>query len=192
MNRREALKNTAILVGALVASNGVLAGCAPRGRTTSGVLSGDDQDLIEEIAYTLLPTTAASPGAKAAGVGAAINLILTDCYDVKAQQRVVQGLKDFRATCRERKHGDFTSPSLSRADRELLLREIDAESKKAAAAGGAGGAGGEAHYFGLVRELAQGAYFSSQVGVTRALRYVAVPGRFEGCVPLKPGQPAWA
>lgn len=182
MNRREALKNTAILVGAFVASNGVLAGCAPRARTTSGVLSGDDQDLIEEIADTLLPTTAASPGAKAAGVGAAVNLILTDCYDVKAQQRVVQGLKDFRATCRERKHGDFIS--LSRTDRELLLREIDADSKKAPSA--------DAHYFGLVRELAQGAYFSSQVGVTRALRYVAVPGRFEGCVPLKPGQPAWA
>jgi len=181
MNRREALKAaTVFLGGALVASNGVLAACAPRARKTSSVLTGDDQDLIEEIADTLLPTTAASPGAKAAGVGPAINLILSDCYDGKAQQRVVQGLKDFRAACRERKHSDFTS--LARPEREQLLREIDAQSKMV----------GNAHYFGLVRELAEGAYFSSQVGVTRALRYVPVPGRWEGCVPLARGQPAWS
>jgi hypothetical protein len=181
MDRREALRLAASLAGAaFVASNGVLAACAPRGRTTSSALTGDDQDLIEEIADTLLPTTAASPGAKAARVGAAINLLLTDCYDAKAQRRVVQGLKDFRATCRERKRADFTT--LSRSDREQLLREIDTHSKKV----------GSAHYFGLFRELATGAYFSSQIGTTQALRWVAVPGRFEGCVPLKPGQPAWA
>src|SRR4029077_10407755 len=112
-----------------LSSSGVLSACAsPPGKSTAA-LDADDQALIEEIADTLLPTTAASPGAKGAGVGPAINLILTDCYDAKAQQRAVKGLKDFRATCRERKKADFTS--LSRADREQLLREIDAESKKA-------------------------------------------------------------
>lgn len=181
MNRRKALKTTVTLLGGVyLTSSGVLSACASRQQTSTAALDADDQALIEEIADTLLPTTAASPGAKAAGVGPAINLILTDCYDAKAQQRVVQGLKDFRATCRERKRADFTS--LSRADREVLLRGIDAESKKA----------GDAHYFGLVRELATGAYFSSQVGTTQALRWIAVPGRFDGCVPLEPGQPAWA
>jgi hypothetical protein len=43
-----------------------------------------------------------------------------------------------------------------------------------------------------VRELALRAYFSSEVGMTQALRYVQTPGRWEGCVPLEPGQPAWA
>ncbi len=183
MNRRDALKAATVLVGgALVASSGVLAACTPSrdARQTSGVLNAGDQDLIEEIADTLLPMTAASPGAKAAGAGPAINLLLTDCYDAKAQQRVVQGLKDFRATCRERNGDNFAS--LSRHDREQLLREIDADARKA----------GDAHYFGLVRELASSAYFSSQVGVTQALRYVPVPGRWEGCVPLTRGQPAWS
>jgi len=27
--------------------------------------------------------------------------------------------------------------------------------------------------------------------MTKALRYVMVPGKWVGCVPLSPGQPAW-
>jgi glucoside 3-dehydrogenase (cytochrome c) hitch-hiker subunit len=50
---------------------------------------------------------------------------------------------------------------------------------------------GPTHYFTLVRELALRAYFSSEVGMTKALRYVLVPGKWVGCVPLEPGQPAW-
>jgi len=42
-----------------------------------------------------------------------------------------------------------------------------------------------------IRELALRAYFSSEIGMTKALRYVMVPGRWVGCVPLAPGQPAW-
>ena len=181
MNRRDALKATTVLLG-----GAWLAGCdaAPRegkgdgaaGSPPAGgrVLSADDQALIEEIADTLLPTTPASPGAKAAGAGAAINLLLSDCYDAAAQRRVVQGLQAFRA-----RSAGFAS--LPQTDRERLLRELDAEAKRT----------GETHYFLLVRELAVRAYFSSEVGMTKALRYVLVPGRWTGCVPLPPGQPAW-
>ena len=182
MNRREALKTTtALLGGVLVGSSGVLLGC--NGDTSSrapGVLSADDETLIEEMADTLLPSTPASPGAKAAGVGATINLLLTDCYKAEAQQRVVEGLGQFRTTCGARCGKGFAS--LTRREREQLLREIDAEAQKNA----------DTHYFTVVRELAHGAYFSSQIGVTQALRYVPVPGRFNGCVQLTPGQPAWA
>lgn len=183
MNRRDAIKTAGVLVGgALVASNGILTACNTdlRPAPTSGVLSPDNHTLIEEIADTLLPTTAASPGAKAAGVGSAINLILTDCHRADDQQRVVKGLDAFRATCRERRNGEFAS--LPRSDRETLLREIDADAKQA----------GDSHYFGLVRDLVLGAYFSSEIGVTKALRYNPVPGRWEGCVPLRTGQPTWA
>ena len=182
MNRRDAIRTAGVLMGgALAASSGILTACSTdvRPTPTSGVLSADNQALIEEIADTLLPTTASSPGAKAAGVGPAINLILTDCYKAEDQQRLIQGLDAFRATCRERRGGEFTS--LSRASRESLLREIDSEAQK----------GGASHYFRLVGELARSAYFSSEIGLTQALRYAQTPGRWVGCMPLKPGQPAW-
>lgn len=181
MNRRDAVKaTTALLGGVFVGTAGLLTACAPAGREGRGILSRDDEALIEEIADTLLPATPSSPGAKAAGVGATMNLLLTDCYTPEAQQRVMQGLDAFRSTCDERCGGDFAS--LARQRREQLLREIDAEAQQNA----------DSHYFPLVRELAHGAYFSSQIGATQALRYVPVPGRFDGCIPLVPGQPAWA
>jgi len=183
MSRREAVRTTAtVLGGVLLTSSGFLVACT-RERAKApgaGVLSADDQSLIEEIADTLLPTTAASPGAKAAGAGAAINVLLTDCWEPDRQQRVVEGLKQFRRTCQETTSAAFAT--LPPARREALLREIDTEAQRA----------GDAHYFSLVRDLALQAYFSSEVGMTRARRWILVPGKWVGCVRLAPGQPAWA
>jgi hypothetical protein len=185
MNRREAIRATsALLGGVLITSNGFLVACSreekPAAAANAGVLSVDDQTLIEEIADTLLPTTAASPGAKAAGAGAAINVLLTDVWEPDKAQRVVDGLKQFRETSKSKAGGEFTT--LPVAKREALLREIDAEAKGK----------GDAHYFNLVRDLAHQAYFSSEIGMTKARRWIMVPGKFVGCMPLKPGQPAWA
>ena len=214
MNRREAIRNAALLTaGAYFASTGVLAACRSESSTTipGRVLSVEDEALIEEIADTLLPTTAASPGAKAAGVGATINLVLTDCYDRGAQERVVAGLESFRTACRSAKGADFTA--LSRADHEAFVRVVDKEShsQTASAEADAATANNETkipsaspaardsarvarvpHYFGLVRELALGAYFSSEIGMTKARRYIRVPGHYTGCMQLEPGQRAWA
>ena len=184
MNRREAIRaTTALLGGVLITSNGFIVACSreqPAAAKTGGVLSADDQALIEEIADTLLPTTAASPGAKAAGAGAAINLLVTDCWEPEKAQRVVDGLKQFRQTSQTKGGGEFAT--LGVAKREALLREIDAEAKPQ----------GDAHYFNLVRDLALQAYFSSEIGMTKARRWIMVPGKFVGCMPLEPGQPAWA
>ncbi|GJG86954.1 hypothetical protein tb265_21350 [Gemmatimonadetes bacterium T265] len=210
MNRRDALK-VAALLGAAVAAAGPLAACGPgrerapaRGEGVAGegarVLDADDQALVDEIADTLLPATAASPGAKAAGVGAGANLLLTGCYEPDEQRRVVDGLRTFRAACLARHGAAFAA--LAPGERAALLREVDAEARRSGSAraeqlhaGGTHGGdarGDDAHYFGLIRELAERAYFTSEVGATRALRYVREPGRWAGCVPLAPGQPAWA
>jgi hypothetical protein len=177
MNRREAVKTTGVLLGGRLITSASLAACARESRNAgAGVLDAEDQALIQEIADTLLPPTPSSPGAKAAGVGQVINLLLTDCRGPEEQKRVVGGLKQFRNTV-----GDHFA-SMSQVNRENWLRRIDSE---AIAAGGK-------HYFPLIRELSLQAYFSSEIGLTKALRYVMTPGKWVGCVPLQPGQPAWA
>ena len=183
MSRRDALKTGGVALGGLlVLSTGVLAGCERDHRPpTTGMLSRDQQDLVEEIADTLLPKTATSPGAKEAGAGPAINLLLTDCYEPPAQQRIVSGLR--RLDERFVKRFDVAFIKLARKEREEMLRAESAEGK---------GAPADTHWFPLMRELSLRAYFSSEVGMTKALRYVMVPGKFVGCVPLAPGQPAWA
>ena len=49
-----------------------------------------------------------------------------------------------------------------------------------------------AHYFRMMKELALLGYFTSEIGCTVAMRYIETPGRFDPCVPYKPGELAWA
>jgi hypothetical protein len=44
----------------------------------------------------------------------------------------------------------------------------------------------------MMKELTLWGFFSSEIGATQALRYVAIPGRYEGCIPYKKGDKAWA
>jgi hypothetical protein len=94
-----------------------------------------------------------------------MNLILSDCYQPADQRAVSEGLARFRAN---------NVLGRSRADRETFVRSVGREA-----------------WFAPVRDLALGAYFSSETGMTNALRYVRVPGKYVGCMPLAPGQPAW-
>lgn len=49
-----------------------------------------------------------------------------------------------------------------------------------------------AHYFRMMKELALLGYFTSEIGCTQAQRYVESPGRFDPCVPHRPGERTWA
>jgi hypothetical protein len=48
------------------------------------------------------------------------------------------------------------------------------------------------HYFRMMKELAMLGYFTSEIGYTQSQRYAETPGRFDPCVPYKPGEKAWA
>ena len=48
------------------------------------------------------------------------------------------------------------------------------------------------HYFRMMKELTLLGYFTSEIGVTQALRYIEAPGRFDPCVPYTPGERIWA
>jgi hypothetical protein len=48
------------------------------------------------------------------------------------------------------------------------------------------------HYFRMMKELTLLGYFTSEIGCTKAQRYVESPGRFDPCVPYTPGETSWA
>jgi len=184
ISRRDAVRaGTIALAGAYLAAGTLLGACdddrVATGASAGARLSADDARLLEDVADTLLPDTASSPGAKAAGVGTILLLLVNECSDEETQRRLRDGVAQFRAMCRDRCGGDFTA--LPASARQAMLVEVDAESQRL----------GDTHWFHLARDLMLQAYFSSEVGMTKALRYVRVPGRWTGCVPLQPGQPAW-
>ena len=71
------------------------------------------------------------------------------------------------------------------------------ERKEAGIGGDAGGAtaitaDSPPHYFRMMKELALLGYFTSEIGCKQAQRYAETPGRYDPCVPYKPGDKAWA
>ena len=79
--------------------------------------------------------------------------------------------------------------SLDAEQKKTLLTAIDKEMKEYQSKKKDGDPN---HYFKMMKDLTLQGYFTSEVGATKALRYSPVPGKFEGCIPYKKGDKAWA
>jgi hypothetical protein len=195
LTRREAIERVSMLLGgvALVGQSALLGACASTrapgqdASARSGALFTDaDVALLDEIAETILPETS-TPGAKAAGVGPFIALMVEDAYGERDQGVFVQGLRAVDEAS-ETMHG-VGFMAASAAQRLALLERLDAEqlaymrSRRPDE---------PAHYFRMMKELALLGYFTSEIGYTQAMRYVEAPGRFDPCVPHSPGDKLWA
>lgn len=196
MQRRDLLKMIAAATG--VAMVGIDLHAREAGVVTAPVLLPADQGLLDEIAETILPQSD-TPGGKAAACGAAIVLFVNDCYQSAQQQQVKAGLLEIRALSKTRYGKDFVA--LDAKERHELLAALDAVAKNGGEmpAGGSSLASskttakpGEPHYFTLLKQLVLFTFFTSKPGATEVLRYVAVPGRYDGAMPYKKGDRGWA
>jgi hypothetical protein len=195
MNRREALKNVIFWTGGTfsITALGIgYEGCQSESSKKESSLFNKEQELIiAEIANTIIPDTD-TPGAKAAGVGPFIVMMINDCYPQDIQKVFIKGIDDMQERSISNYGKYFTA--ISSPERKTLLntveKEAEIEQKKDIARAGKGK--GSPHFFTLIRELTLLGYFTSETGATQALNYIEVPGKYDGCVSLKKGQKAWA
>ena len=189
MNRREALSRVAwIMGGTIIGANLFLEGCTPR-KAVNGVESlfeEDTMDLLGDLAETILPQTS-TPGAKEAGVGSFIPVMIRDCYTAEDQKVFVDGLQKIDDAAKEKFGGTFQE--LTAEQRTELLRAIDDEAKEYQTNRKDGDPN---HYFRILKEQTLLGYFTSEAGATKALRYVFIPGKYDGNYPYKRGDRAWA
>ena len=236
IDRREAIRRVAFILGGVtfVGGSSLLTACQNRDQKVVqagenvGNFSTSDISMLDEIADTILPDTK-TPGAKAAGVGPFMALMVTDCYYPKDQKIFRDGLQKIDDACKKANNVSFVSATPQQ--RLSLLEALDKEAKsytdaveaarkkqsdtttttatkKAEAhlpderkeAGIGGDAGGAVaitadsppHYFRMMKELTMLGYFTSEIGMTKAQRYAETPGKYDPCVPYKPGDKAWA
>lgn len=180
MTRREAVIKMALLLGATTLNPRLLAAAAT---PTAPVFSAEEIALLDEIGETIIPATDV-PGAKAAGIGAFIAMMVRDCYVPGDQDAVKTGLQKITSVYSARFNTAFVNGKP--ADRTTLLNELDREIKQPAPPGATG-----PHYFKILKELTIVGYFSSEIGCKQALRFIEVPGRFDGSAPYKKGEHAW-
>ena len=207
MNRRDAIGRVALIMGgAVIGAEFFVSGCksTSSSKNVSDLFAPDNVAYLNEIADTILPTTS-SPGAKAANVGHFMAVMVQDCYTPADQNVFIEGMGKLNDAAQKQYSSKFMD--LSPAQRTDLLTALDKEQKafteqrskdmSADLLKHKGEKDYKApefanHYFRMMKELTLLGYFTSEIGATKALRYIAVPGHYDGNLPYKKGDKAWA
>jgi hypothetical protein len=183
MDRREALALTSSLLGVtLVGTSVFLGGCeVPKKKRPR--LTAQDIPLLSAMCDVILPESAHSPGAGEAQVGTFIQAIVSDCYTEEEESVFVSGLRKMEEQLKALYGKSFRE--LDQGEQLNVLTEYDARAREFEKEE-------KPYFYSMVLQLAIWGYFISEPGATKALRYNPNPGRFEGCVPYREGDKAWA
>ena len=215
MNRREAVQYISLLVGGtIVGGSAFLSGCKSK-TGVSMVFSEADISLLDEIADTILPATK-TPGAKAAKVGQFMTVMVNDCYEAPDQKIFHEGLAKLDDASKDKNGKSFMESTPQQ--RHDLLVDLDKKAKDYKKLNEYLASLTPEHrtqmtlqknytgedpladkkrenpfyYFQMMKELTLLGYFTSEIGCTQARRYVERPGSFNGDLPYKKGDKAFA
>ena len=181
-------------------------------------LSPEQLEQVATIAEHIIPTTD-TPGARTAGVHRFIDTMLAEYYSSAEREQLLEGLAEVDSRARRTYGRAFLACGqtnqralLEQLDRETFARPAtatlaanDASRETERGGGGLNTASSDAPkraptargasgvpFFRTIKELTLLGYYTSQPGATKELRYIQVPGRFDGCVPFATVGRAWA
>ena len=182
MDRREALKRTAWIMGGAVSAPaimGILKGCAakPTIDWKPVFLSSDQGILVSQVAEIIIPKTD-TPGAKDVGVPGFIDQIINECYKKEDQDKFLSELKAFDDEAKKEYGDPFIE--LSGEQQAAYVKKVH----DAAVNTEDVGTPPNLPFILTLKELTMLGYFTSEPGATQVLQYNAVPGAYKGCVPV--------
>ena len=206
MNRRELLKLiVAATGGAVIGGEFLLSGCNnPESSTTPLEFTEENIAFLDEVAETILPQTTTA-GAKVAGVGRFMALMVNDCYTKDNQEVFHKGLTILDDECNKMHNVGFMKAtpeqrkqlliSVDKETKDYVKKQADSENQQKEKEK----QGQEKttddflkkimpnHYFQQLKQLAIFGYFTSEKGRKEGLRYTPVPGKFVGVIDYKKG-----
>ncbi len=186
MNRRDAIKNTALLMGGALSAttlSAVLNGCnASEEKGEKSSFTENEKSMITKIADVIIPKTH-TPGAVDVGVPAFITMMIQDCYDETTQKKFHKGLETYSEWCAKKYGENFLELPADKQKKAVadLDKAVLGEEKNE-----------KLSFYKTFKELTLLGFFTSESGATETLRYIQVPGDYDGCVPYKKGDKAWA
>lgn len=183
MDRREALKRTALLMGGVVSAPaimGVLKGCTARQGIDwkPAFLTEDQASTITQVSEIIIPRTD-TPGAKDVGVPSFIDQMVNEVYSDEEQKWFTDGLAAFNESAKQEYGDDFAD--LGEEEQTAFVTKVHDEavnSEKTTVPPP------RRPFILLMKELTMLGFFTSEVGATQILQYAPVPGAYNGCIPL--------
>lgn len=180
MDRREALKRTAWIMGGAVSAPaimGILKGCAakPTIDWKPVFLSSDQGVLVTQVAEIIIPKTD-TPGAKDVGVPGFIDQIVHECFPKEDQDKFLNGLKAFDDEAKKEYGDPFIN--LDAEQQSAFVKKVHD------AAVNTDENGAPRPFILTLKELTMLGFFTSEPGATQVLQYSPVPGAYKGCIPV--------
>lgn len=211
MNRRDLLKQIALLTGgAVIGGELFLTGCKTGVKADAGFTAANIS-LLDEVAETIIPATS-TPGAKAAQVGEFMKVMITDCYTQRQQDAFVNGIGELDEACKKMHSKPFME--CTPEQRKALLVSLEKEAKEfntkrdetdkplreahnkknetLAWKDQTEFEGAPSHYYTMMKQLTLLGFFTSKTGMTETLRHIPIPGKYDGNLAYNKGDKAWA
>lgn len=180
MNRRELIRNAAIVLGGIASSSVVQAminGVDGRSNIESPIFTWDQKKMTEVLAELIIPETD-TPGAIQAKVPHFIELMVSDWYNDTERKIYFSGLTSLNNFCSEKFGSVFLESSEDQKIKALENEEKISKKYKAPAGGGMPMAQNEDEnkpFFNKIKELTVLGYFTSEEGATKELSYNPIP-----------------
>lgn len=186
VSRRDAIKQLALACGLVLSANSLsaLAAFTPPTdltRSKKTLLNTDQLALVRELGEIIIPTTD-TPGAIAAGVHDFINHFAANCASKEEQQGLLAGLKRIDDSAQTRFSKAFVSASKTQQIELLTNMEKAAD----------GFTADDRKFFKQLKALVTFGYYTSEIGATQELAYLAIPGGYKGNFKFKQIGKAWA
>jgi hypothetical protein len=133
----------------------------------------EDENMLADLAETILPKTD-SPGARDLSAHLFALKMVDDCYSKVNQEKYIEGMKSFETFVRNKTGKSFSG--ISDADRKSIVADLDKQKPS-----------GDAmlFFYQSTKRLTIQAYTTCEYYMTKIRGYKMIPGKFQGCVPLK-------
>lgn len=187
ISRRDAIKQLAVACGLALSASSLSALASTFSQPTDltrrkkTLLDIDQLTLVRELGEIIIPTTD-TPGAIAAGVHDFINHYTAYCANPAEQQGLIAGLKRINDSAKTRLGKPFLSASKHQQIGLLTSMEKAAD----------GFTPDDRAFFKQLKALVTFGYYTSEIGATQELAYLAIPGGYKGNFKFKQIGKAWA
>jgi len=203
LNRRELIQTSSLALGAFFSSQTLLVladTTSIKNANTKSFLDKNDKLLVEQISEIIMPRTD-TPGAIDVGVADKMDEIFAQVLNGQEQQKIKDGFVALNQLCKTIYKKAFLAldpPVQTSLIKTLNINFVKAGTDQATLIEQYQSSINKTQIqkaidlFAIIKELTLLIFFRSEPGATKVLQYVAIPGRFNGCVPLKEIGRTWA
>ena len=201
MNRRDALRSVAVMLGGTFSAPTLLAMEYRKNKIpvtlsfADFIVTENQKQIIAEVSELIIPRTA-TPGAKDAGVPDFVEMMIRDCYRKPEHISFLAGLQDLE------KRNFLSQNGTERVETLKLVEKESAELMKAYQVQQTKMGDNDDReqmkdqmkglpYWRLMKELTMLGYFTSEAGIKSSFEYVPIPGKLE-MITMQPNQKSFA